>query len=428
MFKNKVINNAAWIVGCKLAQSVLNLIVGMLSARYLGPSGYGLVSYAASIVAFVTPLMRLGLHATLVQEITTDPDHEGKTLGTALALNIPSSLLCIAGVIGFVFFANRGERTTLIVCAIYSMSLLFQAAEMISYWFQAKLLSKYPSVAMLISYVAVSVYKIYLLVSEKSVYWFAVTNVIDHCLISVILIGVYVATRQQRLSFSGTTAMRMLSKSKYYIISAMMITIFQQTDRLMLKIMLNDAATGYYSAAVTCAGIFGFVYAAIIDSARPGILRVHKVSRERYEKSVACLYGVIFYLSLAQCLVMAVFAKPIVYILYGADYLPAADALRLCVWYVTYAYFGSIRSIWILCEEKHKFVWIIDVTGALLNVLLNFLLIPVWGICGAALASFATQFFTNFILGFLFKPIRQNNRLLLRGLNPKSLLELRHIL
>ena len=423
--KNKVIHNASWIVGCKLAQSVLNLIVGMLSARYLGPSNYGLISYAASIVAFVTPLMRLGLHATLVQDVATNPENEGKTLGTALMLNIPSGLLCIAAVIGFVAFAHRGERETLIVCAVYSLSLLFQATEMISYWFQAKLLSKFPSIAMLVAYLVVSAYKICLLISAKSVYWFAWSNVIEHFLISVILLGVYFARKYRPLRPSLGLARKMLSKSKYYIITGMMITVFQQTDRMMLKLMIDETATGYYSAAVTCAGVFGFVYAAIIDSARPEILVRKKTSQEKYEKGISCLYGVIFYLSLAQCIVMSVGAELLVYLLYGKEYLPAAWALRLCVWYVTFAYFGSVRNVWILGEEMHRYVWVIDLAGALMNIVLNLLLIPLWGINGAAIASFATQFFSNFVFGFIFKPLRQNNKLLLRGLHPRSLMELR---
>ena len=66
-----------------------------------------------------------------------------------------------------------------------------------------------------------------------------------------------------------------------------MMVIYQQTDRIMLKVMLDESATGYYSAAVTCAGIFGFVYAAIIDSMRPEILKSKKSSEEQYEKSIS---------------------------------------------------------------------------------------------------------------------------------------------
>ncbi len=424
MSNRRVLTNASWIVGCRLAQSLLNLIVGMLSARYLGPSGYGLISYAASVVAFAVPLMRLGLHAVLVEEITCDPDSEGQILGTALGMSIVSAVCCIAGVSAFVYFANAGERITLLVCGIYSLSLLFQAAEMVTYWFQAKLLSKYPSLAMLVAYAVASAYKIWLLISGKSVIWFAGTTVLEHFFVAALLLLTYIRKQQQPWGFSRELAQRMFSKSKYYILSGMMVMIFQQTDRLMLKLMLGNSATGYYSAAATCAGIFGFVYAAIIDSARPEILRKNQVSEQSSEKGLSSLYCIVFYLSLGQSIITAVFARPIIYILYGADYLPAVETLRVCVWYITFSYFGSIRNIWILCAGKHRHIWIIDMTGVVINVGLNYLLIPLWGICGAAMASVATQFFTNFVFGFIYGPIRKNNDILIRGIHPGYLLPL----
>ena len=183
--------------------------------------------------------------------------------------------------------------------------------------------------------------------------------------------------------------------------------------------MIDDVSVGYYSAAVVCSGMTSFVFAAIIDSMRPIILESKSNSDITYKNNVSLLYSIIFYLSLLQCIFMSLFAKPIVSIFYGAEYLPAADALRVSVWYVTYAYFGSVRNVWILAEGKQRYLWIINLIGAGLNVIMNFALIPILGINGASLASLITQFFTNFIFGFIFKPMRENNKLMIKGMNPK---------
>ena len=57
-----------------------------------------------------------------------------------------------------------------------------------------------------------------------------------------------------------------------------------------------------------------------------------------------------------------------------------------------------------------------------MNVILNAVLIPVMGVMGAALSSLFTQIFTNVIVGFIMKPIRYNNYLMLKGCNPKPLI------
>lgn len=422
MDKSRVVKNASWIVGIKLAKSLLGVIISMLTARFLGPSNFGLINYAASIVAFVEPIMYLGLTGVLVQEIVNEPNDEGEILGTSITMSFVSALLCIGSVVAFASIANAGERDTIIVCALYSLLLIFQSLEMIVYWFQAKLLSKYSSIVMLVAYILVSGYKAFLLVMHKSIYWFALSNAIDYMIIAVGLFVVYKRLGGHQLRFSFATAKRLFSKSRYYIVSNMMVAIFAQTDRIMLKLMVNDAATGYYSAAVSCAGMTGFVFSAIIDSFRPMIFDSKMNGEVQYEKDVCRLYSIIIYLSLLQSLVITIGAGIIIRVLYGSAYIESVSALRLIVWYTTFSYLGSVRNIWILAEGKQNYLWIINLSGALANVVLNYFLIPLMGILGAALASLITQIFTNVIVGFIIRPIRHNNQLMLRSLNPKELL------
>lgn len=424
MANNKIVQNAKWIIICKIIQSLLQMLIGMLSARYLGPSNYGLINYAASVVAFAVPFMQLGLAETLVQEYISAPEKEGEILGTCLVMNLASSIACIVGVTSFAAIVNPGERTTILVCLLYSVSLLFQAVEMIKYWFQAKLLSQYSSLAMLVAYVVVSLYKIYLLIWGKNVFWFALSHAVEYCATGFILVIAYKHVGGIRICFSAKTAANIFSRSKYYITASLMVTVFQNTDHVMLKLISGNAENGYYSAAITCTIIVSFVYSAIIDSARPVILESKQISQKNFEENVVRLYSVIIYMTLVQSLFFTLLAKLIVLILYGAAYLPAVAVLRIMVWQSAFSYMGTVRNIWILGEEKYNILWRINLLGAVANVVLNYWMIPLWGACGAALASVLTQIFTNFILGFLIKPIRRNNDLLLKGLNPKLLVDL----
>lgn len=416
---NRLVNNASWIIGCRLAQNVLSFVVSMMSARYLGPSNYGLINYASSLVVFITPFMTLGFTNIMVQELIANPKDEGQILGTSLLTCSATSVLCMISVTLFAFVANPGETDTVIVCALYSLCLVFQALEMVQYWFQAKLLSKYTAVISLAAYVIVSAYKIFLLATGKSVFWFALSYALDYFLIAVLLLGCYKKLGGQKLSVSLSRAKSMFRRSRYYIMSSLMVTIFTQTDKIMLKFMLDEEATGYYSAAVVCAGITSFVFAAIIDSFRPAVFESKRNDQKQFENSIKGLYSIIFYLSFAQCVGMTLLAELIIHITYGASYAPAASALKIAVWYTTFSYLGNVRNIWILAEEKQKYLWIINLSGAAANVVLNALMIPVLGINGAALASLLTQCFTNFVMGFILKPIRENNKLMLQSVDPR---------
>lgn len=419
MKEKQVIKNAKWIIFCKIVQSLIQLVIGMLSARYLGPSNYGLINYAASIVAFALPITQLGFEAIMVYELVENPDREGEIIGTCLILNIISSILCIFGVAAFATIANHGDGFTILVCVLYSLSLFFAAIEMIQYWYQYKLFSKYSSVVMLVAYSVVSVYKIFLLATEKSVLWFAVSHSIEYAIIGFSLLILYFSKGGQRFSFSLERAKKMFSKGKHYILASMMVVIIQNTDRIMLTAIIGKAENGYYSAAITCATVLQFVFVAIVDSFRPYILSEKKRDEYAYEASLKKLYSVEIYLSVIQSVAFVLFARIIILVLYGSDYASAVSVLRILAVYFIFSVMGLVRNVWILAEEKQKYLWIINGSGALLNIILNSFMIPLWHANGAALASLISQLFANFILGFIIKPLRKNNSLIIQSLNPR---------
>ena len=420
---NKVIKNASWIIACRIIQAVLALLVTMVSARYLGPANYGLVNYAASIVNFLKPVMQLGLNAILVKELIDRPEEEGLTLGTALTMNFVSAIVSIIGAVSFVSLVNPGERETLIVCALYSISLIFLALEMIQYWFQAHLLSKYASLTILLAYIVVSVYKLWLLITGKNVYWFSVSNSLDYLLIAAALLIIYKKLGGLPLAFSFTRGRDMLKKSVHYIIADLMVMVFAHTDKVMLKMMIGDAVTGYYSAAVACTTMTNFVFVAIMDSARPTILKSIQKSKEEFEKNYTLLNSIVIYLALLQSVAVTVLAGWMVRLFYGNSYTASVPILRLAVWYTTFSYIGSTRYIWVLAKNQQHLLWKVNLSGALLNVVLNTVLIPYFGAMGAAVASLLTQIFTNVVIGFIIRPLKENNILLLKSLNPLPLVQ-----
>ena len=422
--KNRLFTNAAWIIICKAIQSLLNFFITILSALYLGPSNYGIIAYVSSVIAFITPIAQLGFNSVLVQEIINEPNKDGEILGSTLMTSTFSSIICIFISIISVSILNHGERDTIIVTAIYSLSMLFQSLEMVQYWFQAKLLSKYTSIVSLIAYVIVSIYKVFLLVTHKNVYWFALAYSIDSAFISIALICIYKKKCRNFFTCSFKRIKSIWNNSKHYIIPGLMVTVFTQTDRIMLKLLLDSSSAGYYSAAVTCAGITGFVINAVVDSARPVIFENIKINKAKFEKSVINLYSVSIYFCLIQSAVTTLFAEFIINLVYGPEYEAAISALKIVTWYVTFACIGTIRNIWMLAEGKQKYLVGVNLFGGISNVVLNSLLIPVWGINGAAFASLLSQSLTNVGMGFIITPIKRNNILMIKALNPKYIINL----
>lgn len=419
--KHPVMKNAAWIIGCRIVQSLLQLVVGMLCARYLGPGNYGILSYAGAVLAFALPFMRLGLNETLVKELSDHPGQDGEIMGTALGMNLLSALVTMGMVLGAVSALNPGDKETILVCGLYSLSLLTGAVEMIRYWFQYRMLASRSAVVALLAYLLVSAYRIALLAAGKSVAWFALTNALDYGLMGGALVVLFLR-RGYRFRFSPTRAREMLRRSAPYIGASLMVVLYQSTDRVMLTALAGARETGLYTAAVTCVTMGQFVYAAMVDSARPVILASRE--EEGFQHRMSRLYGAVVYLAAAQGVVFTLAAEKIICLLYGEAYLEAVPVLRVLNGYFIFSCMGLVRNVWILAREKQRYLWRMNLAGAAVNILLNVWWIPGAGALGAAAASLLTQFFVNYLMGWLVRPIREANFLLLQGLNPVNLVQI----
>ena len=85
---NKFLSNTIWNIGGKVFQMGLTLVVSMLTARYLGPSNYGIVGYTASYVSFFAVICELGFSSVAVKELLEDVDKQGEVLGTTIFFTI----------------------------------------------------------------------------------------------------------------------------------------------------------------------------------------------------------------------------------------------------------------------------------------------------------------------------------------------------
>lgn len=282
----------------------------------------------------------------------------------------------------------------------------------------------YATIATSVGYIIVSFYKVLLLVLGKDVRWFAISNTIDYAVAAIVFLGLYKWRGGPRLHISPAKGRALLRQSGSFILCGLMVSVYNCTDRFMLKHLLDEASVGYYATATSLATVWTFVLSAIIDSITPGIMQAHRTDRAQFVRHNRQLYALVFYLSVAVSTAITLLARPAVSLLYGEAYLPAVRPMQVITWYTAFSYLGVARGAWVVCEGKQKYLTPLYIGSALVNVALNFLLIPCWGATGAAVASLLTQISTTFVFSLLLRPLRPNGLLmcqavLLRDVFPK---------
>ena len=421
IFRSRLVRNASWLIVGKIFEMALGLIISMITARYLGPANFGAINYAASLTAFFTSICTLGLNGILVKQILDNPGKQGEILGTSIVLRLVSSAGSVVAIAAVATILNPGDDVTVLVAILYSLCVLFQAFDALQYWYQANLRSKVYTIIGFIAYATESAYKVYLLISGKSIIWFAVCNSIDNGLIAILLMAHYRKNYGQKLVFSKARAWDLLRHSYHFIISGMAVAIYGQIANIMIKHFMDSASVGYYSAALTICNVWPFVLAAIIDSARPAIMQEKERNHSAYTDRIVQLYSLILYLSFAAALLINVLGKYIILILYGSNFLPALPSLRIVAWYTAFSYLGVARSIWLVSEGLQRYEKYLSLIGAACSIVLNVVLILPLGVEGAAWAALATQVLTNFIVPFAFPELRINSRMIVNAFHPKHL-------
>lgn len=414
--ESEVTKNSMWLISEKIIQMLLSLIINRIVAEYLQPENYGTLSYAASLVAFFTSICTLGLDAIVINEIINKKDKQGEIIGTSIFMRIISSLLSIIMITIIAIFLNPKNIQLIFITVLQSIALLFETFNIINIWYQSRLKSKYLAIVAFIVYIIVAAFKIYLVYTKRQLIYFAIANTLTSVLTAMFIYILYLKHKGPKLKINRQIIKPLLKQSYHFILSGIMISVYAQTDKIMIGNMLSDmSAVGLYSVATTITNLWSFIPTAIITSFRPTIIQSKIESYDKYIKRLKQLYSIILWLNVAYALGVTVFADLIIKLLYGEAYLGAKIPLLFAVWSGGFSFIGVARDIWFVSEGLQGYSTKISLVGGITNVILNLILIPIFGIIGAALATTMTQICTGFISTLLFKRTRINNKYIIEA-------------
>lgn len=405
--------NTAWLMGEKVLRMFMGLFVGIWVARYLGPEQFGLLSYAQSFVFLFTAIATLGLDSIVVRELVKDNSQRNVLLGTAFTLKLIGSL-CILPMLWLgVQFTSNDSYTNLLIFIIAS-GTIFQSFNVIDFYYQSSVLSKYVAFANTITLAISSIIKIVLILNEASLLAFAIVGVFDTVILALGLIYFYWQKTHHSLrewQFDKVVAKRLLSDSWPLIFSSIVLTIQARIDQVMLKEMIGNQEVGYYSAGMRLIEAFGFIPVILSQSLYPAIQNAKKISLSVYKSRLTNFYRLNFTAFLIIAIPIYYFAEVIVVLLYGEEFKRVGGILSILAMRLFFTNMGTARSVFIISENLLKFSMITMFIGTIINILMNYLLIPKYNSEGAVIATIISFSITTFIIDAMYDKTRVNLKL-----------------
>lgn len=413
----KVFGNSIWQIGEKIITMLFSVVVTSIVARYLGVEQYGLVNYIISTVMLFTSFSTLGMERITIKDIIERKDSEEKILGTSLYIRIiGGTILLIISQIT-IYVLNENDILAQILGLIVGSSMLFRSFEVIEYYLQSQMKQKTIAIIRFCATTIISVLRILVVVYNLGIIGFTATYLVESVVVAILLQIWYKKHIKLKPKFNIDYAKKLLKRCWYVALSGLMVTLYMRIDQVMLGTMLNSKIeNGIYSAAVRIAEIWYFIPTAIVAAFQPIIVLSKRKKQVQYYKNMQRLYDVIAIVGIAFAIGISIFGELAVQILYGEKYYGAIEVLKISVWAGLFATLGTARSVWLVCENLQKYTLIYTITGSIVNISLNYILIPSIGARGAAIATLIAQFVTNVIALMPFKKTRKSSYMILKSI------------
>ncbi|MBM9501982.1 flippase [Leptospira sp. 201903071] len=405
----KILHNGGWLFFDKIFRMGMGMFLGVWIARYLGPDTYGKLNYVIAYIALVGSFTNLGLDGIVVRELIKDKTYKEEILSTSFLLQFIAGLFAYVISLVLISFLRPGQMDVFWMVCLIGFTLSFRAIGVVKYWYEAQILSKYFVWLENGLFIIFSVVRIFLILNGFTVFAFVWVGLVE----SIInLIGYYFIYKfhEGALSIRHSNwkrAVDLLRDSWMLLLSGLAIIVYMRIDQIMIGQMIGDEAVGVYTAAVKISEVWYFIPMAIASSLFPSILKAKEFNQELYLSRLKLLHSLMLLTALLIAIPMTFLSDPIILFLFGARFSEAGLILAIHIWAGTFVFLGVASSRYYLTENLQKIELYKSIIGCLSNIVLNYILIPIYGVKGAAIATVISQFFASMLFNLFLKRTRE---------------------
>lgn len=403
--RQTVVKNAFWLFSGQIMGRAIRAIIVIYAARVLGTAGFGVASYALSITAFFSILADMGVSTILTKKVAQNPSEQKRYFSTTLIIK------CVCVVTSFLAIIILGPRITNIheaeaLLPLAALVLIFDSMrEFMLALVRAREKMEYEAalnVATNIGTVALSAGLLFMNPIPQSLILGYAFGSGFGLVLALIALRNYIA--HTYVHFDRQLVVPILTQAFPLALTALLGGTMLTIDTLMLGFWRTAGEIGLYAAAQKPVQlVYGFA-ALVGTSIFPAFSRLGAGERKKFRSALNQTLTASIIVSGILTVICVLFAKKIMVIAYGTDYGQAGTAFALLA--LTFVIntpivigFNALLAV----NKQNIFLWSSPI-AALSNAGLNALLIPRWGIEGAALSTLITQIAIN---AYLWKKIRE---------------------
>lgn len=406
---SEILTGSVWALGARVLATFFGLITSVIIARWYGAEIMGIVAVLNSFLMLATIFTVLGTNTSILRLI---PEHLAKYSPTSafrVYRKTQYFVAAISVVTGVILFFSSGFIADTIFSKPHLRFYFALAAVFIIFDSLKQLNNQAVRGLRLIKVFAFmqllrALSKLIILV-PITIFFFHPNNPIYAMFAAITITALVGAFIMDRVFKQKTTAddilydvpmKEILTISLPMLMTTTITFIIGQTGVIILGMFRSEAEVGYYSVAVKLASLTGFIFTAINTMAAPKFSELfHSGKIDELFHIARKSTKLIFWTSLPILLALLLWGKPILSLLYGAEFEVAYWSMALLViGQFVNSISGSTGAFMNMTGNQNPLRNIIF-AGAVINILLNVVLTPKLGINGAAIAGTISLAFWN---------------------------------
>jgi O-antigen/teichoic acid export membrane protein len=393
--KQTILKNTLWLSIAEGIVAVANVFLVVYVIRVLGATEYGKFAYALSFVFLFSTLFDFGLSTAVIREFAGRPDEE-KHFSAILTLKVllGMGVVVLIAIATHFITADRLVRQVILVLCAYGFAQ--EGTNLFYALFRARQQMEIEAVFRVLQTLLLCLFVVVVLLYAPTVLnlSFAYAASAALALLAVLVLILRTHSALLRPAFDRSVWKKFLLIGFYLALAKGAGDITTYTDSVVLGSYGMVEQTGLYNAMIKITKLVhlpvGFLTAALF----PTLIVLLKESNEKFTKYYrAWMKGTIFF-SVLVLFVFLVEADKIILLVFSADFLPATTALKLLIVMSVMVFIYNVYYHILLMSGQQKKIFYTTLVGALINLIANILLIPKYGINGAAIATVATHFGT----------------------------------
>ena len=400
--------NTNWLFLEKALRIISVLFVEIWIAKFLGPADYGLLSYAISYAGLFLIIAPLGSETIIVRDLVKGIVQPNDILTTSIILRLLGAIATLILLYIFVnyIFVNTEAK---VLIYIISILVLFQVTNVIDSYFQSKVQSKFVVYAKMISLSITSLVRIMLIIYDASLTSFAIAILVEGIILSMLLVFFYSkkGLRIDSWKINKNYASSLLKDGLPLLLSGFVVLVYMRIDQIMIDFMINNVAVGQYAAAVRLSEAWYFLPLVISSSLFPAIINAKKNNLQEYKDRMRKLYSFLILVAYIVVIPVTLMSELIIDFLYGVAYAEASSVLVIHVWTSLFVFLAISSGKYMIAEGMTKKILYRHITGMIINIIGNIILIPYLGIKGAAVSTLIAWLVSGYLYDFFDKDLRE---------------------